>query len=296
MAAKSGNMQGAAVVLGTIAGIAIVARWAKGRSAPKTTTKGAPVPGPKEAPRPMQTPKPITSTEPAAQRAATIAPRLTAMWTEGTGLAASPSPAALEIILAKAWLESGIGGWWKGEMTGSNNLGSRQCDKSEQGGAAKEPWYRCAQSQDSKPTDDGQQVTFSVKFRFYLDHNGRTAVDWGALDFLRSLRQFGGDKALAAAQAGDVPGYCLALYKGHYFGGFNATEAELAKGGGAAADAAVQAFRAYVAQGIEPKDAGRIAGYVKALWSHLPKVSGALGHTEIAARFAAAPAVSGAPC
>lgn len=61
--------------------------------------RGAPS-GPPLAPRPSSSPMYV--------RAAVVAERLKRLWTEATGDPGPPSPAALEILLSQAALESGI--------------------------------------------------------------------------------------------------------------------------------------------------------------------------------------------
>lgn len=224
-------------------------------------------------------PLPMPSTSGAARQIPLVAPRLRAAWAELVG--GEMPPAALEIALAQAWLESGVGTWWKdksgsggGDMRGSNNLGARQCGLQDSGGDA----WSCVEYGDSAPNADGTQTYFPAKFRYYkagtIGGKQRSAEEAGAYDFLYSIvRQW---PAADELKAGDVLGYCMKQgpkyrkgdppdqevfgreYKGGngYYGGFGATMQD------------------------------RVGGYGRAIISHLPAIAAALGHTKIRACIA----------
>ncbi len=202
---KSTNLVGPVAVLGTMGALAAVAYVAKGDSRPKTTTRGAALPGS------SANPLPVPSSDGPAKRIPAVAERLQRLWSEATGDASPMPPAALEIALSQAWLESGVadpvaGGWWKAPMTGSGNLGARQCNKGESGGKG----FRCERWTDHHA--DGS--AYETGFRYYEDADGRPAADWAALDFLKTIKQFNGYSAI---KDGDVAAYAKALRAGHYF-------------------------------------------------------------------------------
>lgn len=200
-----------------------------------------------------------------------VASQMRALWPSMVG--GTMSEAAVEIALAQAMLESGIGTWWKdksaegegrGSMVGSHNLGARQCGLRDEGGSD----YTCVEYGDSRPNADGTQTYFPAKFRFY------SSLEAGVKDFLYSItRQW---PAVAELQSGDVLGYAIKQgpkyraddkpnqsvfgreYKGGngYYGGFGATMQD------------------------------RVGGYGRAIASHLPAIAAALGHTKIEACIA----------
>ncbi len=200
-----------------------------------------------------------------------VASQMRALWPSMVG--GTMTEAAVEIALAQAMLESGIGTWWKdktsegegrGSMVGSHNLGARQCGLRDEGGSD----YTCVEYGDSRPNADGTQTYFPAKFRFY------NSLEAGVKDFLYSItRQW---PAVAELQSGDVLGYAIKQgpkyraddkpnqsvfgreYKGGngYYGGFGATMQD------------------------------RVGGYGRAIASHLPAIAAALGHTKIEACIA----------
>lgn len=200
-----------------------------------------------------------------------VASQMRALWPSMVG--GTMTEAAVEIALAQAMLESGIGTWWKdktsegegrGSMVGSHNLGARQCGLRDEGGSD----YTCVEYGDSRPNADGTQTYFPAKFRYY------NSLEAGVKDFLYSItRQWA---AVAELQSGDVLGYAIKQgpkyraddkpnqlvfgreYKGGngYYGGFGATMQD------------------------------RVGGYGRAIASHLPAIAAALGHTKIEACIA----------
>jgi len=200
-----------------------------------------------------------------------VASQMRALWPSMVG--GTMTEAAVEIALAQAMLESGIGTWWKdktsegegrGSMVGSHNLGARQCGLRDEGGSD----YTCVEYGDSRPNADGTQTYFPAKFRYY------NSPEAGVKDFLYSItRQWA---AVAELQSGDVLGYAIKQgpkyraddkpnqlvfgreYKGGngYYGGFGATMQD------------------------------RVGGYGRAIASHLPAIAAALGHTKIEACIA----------
>lgn len=218
-----------------------------------------------------------------------VASQMRALWPSMVG--GTMTEAAVEIALAQAMLESGIGTWWvdkrpgsawadgpkgqaffaalpnagpQGDMRGSHNLGARQCGKGDSGGAD----HTCVPYGDSIPQADGTQRLTESNFRFY------NSLEAGVKDFLYSItRQW---PAVAELQSGDVLGYAIKQgpkyraddkpnqsvfgreYKGGngYYGGFGPTMQD------------------------------RVGGYGRAIASHLPAIAAALGHTKIAACIA----------
>lgn len=251
---KSSNLAGPAAVIGTMGALAAVVVYAKGDSKAGTTTKGAPLPGA------ASNPLPVPSSEAPAKRIPAIAERLQRLWPEAMGDASPMPPAALEIALAQAWLESGIadpvaGGWWKAPMTASGNLGARQCGKGETSGKG----FRCERWTDHHA--DGSP--YETGFRFYEDADGRPAADWAALDFLKTIRQFNGYPAILS---GDVATYAKALRAGHYF---EAPEGDYARAiashlPAVAAALGHQKIAAIIAPELLAKKAGDWAGTAKA--------------------------------
>ena len=218
-----------------------------------------------------------------------VASQMRALWPSMVG--GTMTEAAVEIALAQAMLESGIGTWWidkrpgsawadgpkgqaffaalpnagpQGDMRGSHNLGARQCGRSDSGGTE----HTCVPYGDSIPQADGTQRLTESNFRFY------NSLEAGVKDFLYSItRQW---PAVAELQSGDVLGYAIKQgpkyraddkpnqkvfgreYKGGngYYGGFGATMQD------------------------------RVGGYGRAIASHLPAIAAALGHTKIEACIA----------
>jgi hypothetical protein len=200
-----------------------------------------------------------------ASRVPGVADRIRAVWRELFG--AEIPPAALEIALAQAWLESGVadssGGWWAdktskgaGNMVGSGNLGARQCGTNDKGG----PAWDCVPYGDSRPATAAEiaagkpaQIQFPVDFRYYkagtIGGKPRSKDEAAAYDFVQSItKQW---PAKAELESGDVLAYARKQYANHYYGGFGATPEE------------------------------RIAGYAKAIADHLPNIAAALGQTTV---------------
>lgn len=205
-------------------------------------------------------PLPVASSEAPAKRIPNVAPRLREAW-KALGLGDMPE-AALELVLANAWLESGVaevkgGSWWKdrtavggGDMRQSGNLGAIQCVASDKGDGE----WSCVAYEDSHP--DGTK--YPTRFRSY------STPDAAAKDFVRVLTKMPPpatrDKArstdlVAALKRGDVMNYAETLYNRGYYEGFGKTPAE------------------------------RVQAYAKALASHLPAIASALGHDKIAANI-----------
>lgn len=123
------------------------------------------------------------------------------------------SNAELQSMLAIAAVE-GMGAW-TGDMAGSQNIGAEQCTVSElrAGGG---PTFRCVPHQDRHA--DGR--TYTTGFRYFIDAQGRTAAENGALDFHKVLH------APIRARTGDVlqRGGSLheladAMHREHYYEG-----------------------------------------------------------------------------
>ena len=185
------------------------------------------------------------SEEGVLERLPLFAERFTRLWSEVMGEDDAPGPAPLQLAAAQAWLESGVadpelGSWWKGAMEGSGNLGAIQCPKNDPGA----PHYRCAPYDDKHPNG----ATYATRFRFYLEAPGpdgstRPAADWAMIDFLRQLSRARRPQTFAALMTGDLHAYATALHTERYYEGIGATVDE------------------------------RIAGYAKAIASHLPTIA-----------------------
>ena len=233
---------GVVFVLGVV-GFGAFVKWAKGSAVPKTTTKGAPLPG--SYARPILVP----GSDAPAKRVGPVAERLRRLWPEVTGRGAMPL-AAQEIALALAWLKSGVaepggGGWWTdkgGNMIGSGNLGALACGPNDEGG----DYYTCVKYLDEVPQADGSRGPSTARFRYYkpgtLGGKARDAGDAAAYDFLVSITKPG----LAEVESGDV----LAYAKKHL-------------------------------QANGKTDEKQIASYGRAIASHIPAVAAALGHEKI---------------
>lgn len=212
-----------------------------------------------------------------AGRVPGVAQRIKDVWREL--FATEIPPAALEIALAQAWLESGVadstGGWWAdktskgaGNMVGSGNLGARQCGTADKGG----PAWDCVPYGDSRPATAAElaagkpaQISFPVDFRYYkpgtIGGKARTKDEAAAYDFVTSVtKQW---PARAELESGDVLAYARKQYANHYYGGFG------------------------------PTPEARIAGYAKAIADHLPAIAFALGKKSVDA-FVPADAIASA--
>lgn len=133
-----------------------------------------------------------------AKRAPALAARLRRLWPEATGDRRPMTEGALYIALGYAWSRSGLaevggGGWWRGEMAGSGNLGAVPADGEESFAAS---------------VDYSVPGAAPVRLRFYRAGNiggaERSAEDVAAFDFLRTITQW---PALDELRAGDVLGY-----------------------------------------------------------------------------------------
>jgi hypothetical protein len=211
-------------------------------------------------------PRPASGNETGpAGRVPGVAKRIADVWREL--FSSEIPPQALEIALAQAWLESGIadssGGWWAdktskgaGNMTGSGNLGARQCGTGDHGGDA----WTCVPYGDSRPATPAEiaagkpaQISFPVDFRYYkagqIGGKQRSKDEAAAFDFVTSItKQW---PAKAELESGDVLAYAEKQYRNHYYGGFGSTPAD------------------------------RIAGYAKAIADHLPPIASALGYDKV---------------
>lgn len=235
--------------------------------APKVSLpKGGNAPGAGSSPN---NPLPVPSSDAAAKRIPKVAERLQRLWGEATGETEPMPPAALELMLAQIYLESGVaepggGDWWQdrsdpngawakknpdkalqGNMKGSGNLGAMQCASCSES----KPHYTCVQYSDTKPKSDGTSTAYSVCFMYFRDAEGRPAGDWAALEYMRTLKRRLVD--LTPLKNGNAYAYAEALRKGKYYEGFGATQEE------------------------------RIKGYAKGMASHLPAVAAAVGHDRI---------------
>jgi len=122
----------------------------------------------------------------------------------------------LALVLGQAWLETGAGGWWPGALKGSSNLGAMQCTSAEQKAGASQPYYTCVEGSDKH--SDGK--SYAIKFRYYRDHAGKTALEWSAFNFLSRV------KGSLERSDGTPESYAAELKKTRYYEGFGATEEE----------------------------------------------------------------------
>lgn len=137
------------------------------------------------------------------------------VWGEAIG--GAPSRGALQVALGVC----GVEGWgqWSGEMAGSNNFGGDQVPAS-QGAAGNGVTYYGVEHQDQHL--DG--TVYTTYFRYYVDGNGRTAEENGAIDFLKVLalrkRRDGSAPVLAPLRAGDAAATAKAMHDSGYYEGF----------------------------------------------------------------------------
>jgi hypothetical protein len=97
------------------------------------------------------------------------------VWTIGTGRTLRRA-SELQTALAISRHETGLGRGWSGEMSGSNNFGAVQY-----GG----PGATYVSVEHGDVHNDGS--AYDTGFRYYVDANGRTAEENGAIDFLRQI-------------------------------------------------------------------------------------------------------------
>lgn len=98
------------------------------------------------------------------------------VWGAGTGRGA-PGRAELQTVLAISRLETSLAVGWSGAMAGSNNFGAVQCGR----GAG--VTYQCVPHGDRHA--DG--TAYTTGFRYYVDAQGRSAEENGAIDFLKQI-------------------------------------------------------------------------------------------------------------
>lgn len=123
------------------------------------------------------------------------------------------TPGEIKALAGIGWLETNYGTGWKGEGSGSNNIGAIHADRSWSGDVFL--------STDTKPNADGTSTSYVTRFRKYP-----TAVE-GWADFAGvAMEQNGRSIVRERARANDWSGVSTALYKTGYYEGFGSTDAE----------------------------------------------------------------------
>lgn len=133
------------------------------------------------------------------------------VWNEAIG--GSPSRGALQVALGIC----GVEGWgnWSGEMAGSNNFGGVQTSKPEGDGLH----YFGALHGDQHYDGTG----YTTYFRYYMDGDGHTAEENGAIDFLRAVahrKNRDGFSPEAALKSGSAAATAKAMHDVGYYEGF----------------------------------------------------------------------------
>lgn len=252
----------AAVALATLGGLGL--GWASRRG---RTTSSTPTPSP--SPRPKTAPAPgapkVSGNDHSAERLPAFLDLVRETWPIVVG--GTPTERELQIVAAISWLESGIGGWWTGDMAGGRNKGGIQCFQRDLDGTPP-AHYRCAKHPDKKQLPDGSWKPYVTGFRYYQDAE--------AADVLAALQRVDGWKpkqpvsGIKPAEWWSVFDFLVELGPPHRGPIMQAIER------GDDVDAIAQIMRAQNYHGTPPAD------YAAAIRTHLPAIAAAMNSTPIA--------------